>query len=176
MEQSVATLEWSDQSDAEVSGGAAPPLPLGAHGNRRFKTAEKILSFTRYLAVTLHRQNRAEQGANKGPSETRPVRNGNTETKCIYRYTFGHLTGIWRTSEKNNLARNHHSRTQKHTHCSVQRMIICSCFFLSHCVMTFFLWLCSFTSDSNTVWMGGMLLLLLSQIPMYPLSCWQTQL
>lgn len=56
-----------------MSAGVSPPLPPGADRNRRSKTAEKILSSSRYLAVTQHHGTESKKVGEKGHSKVRAI-------------------------------------------------------------------------------------------------------
>lgn len=93
---------WPHESGqtSPMSSGATPPLPLGAYRNRRFKIGEKILSSTRYLAVTWHQnQNRVQEGREERPQQCEASVEWK-ETKCRGRYVLWHLKGIQKNSRK----------------------------------------------------------------------------
>lgn len=72
-----------------------PTPPLGVSKNRRSTTVEKILSSTRYLAVTWHRQTGAQRGREERSKQTEA--HTNTKTKHRYRCMCWHFKGVWRT-------------------------------------------------------------------------------
>lgn len=146
-----------------MSGGATPPLPLGAYRNWRSKTTEKILSSTRYLAVTWHHRTGCMDRGKKGHSTARAIwsrKNRNADTNTCF--------GIWKEFGK--AVENTLSETtavpQNHTHCRECLSVPHSC--PENVIFKFFLReLAAQVTVVPCIWQ---VLLLLSQIPVYPLS------